>query len=147
MPERKQRWRQRHQQQLTRSSTAAHLHLPDSELVAKYCPLLAAAILLPAVLLLVAPQQMLQLVAVTSSSVPTSAPTAAAEAVASCFVQLVGLTWAFNAMLSLTVKVRTQPQEQQQLRSCTACTHPSQSYNTEATSSIAADSMNKLLGA
>jgi hypothetical protein len=101
--QRKQRWKQR-RQQLTHSSSIHPVRLPDSDLVAKYCPLLAAAILLPAVLLLVAPQQLLQLAAVTSS-VGSGAPTAAAEAVSSCFVQLVGLTWAFNAMLSLVVQV------------------------------------------
>jgi hypothetical protein len=101
---RKQRWRQRHHQ-LTLKTTPTHLQLPDSELVAKFCPVVAAAILLPAVLMLVVPQHMLQLVAVTSST-SLATPTAAAEAVSSSFVQLVGLTWAFNAMLSLVVKVR-----------------------------------------
>lgn len=98
--------RQQRQRQLLRRSSPAHLQLPDSESVAKLCPLLAAAILLPAILLLVVPQQMLQLVAVTGSGPVLEAPTAAAEAVSSCFAQLVGLTWAFNAMLSLVVQVR-----------------------------------------
>jgi hypothetical protein len=101
---RKQHWKQQ-RQMFSHNSSSRPPRLPESELVAKYCPLLAAGILLPAVLLLVAPQQMLQLAAVTSS-VGTCAPTAAAEAVSSCFVQLLGLTWAFNALLSLVVQVR-----------------------------------------
>jgi hypothetical protein len=105
---RKQRWKQRRQQLIRSSSSSSSsiqpVRLPDSALVAKYCTLLAAAILLPAVLLLVAPPQMLQLVAVTSN-VGSGAPTAAAEAVSSCFVQLMGLMWAFNTLLSLVVQV------------------------------------------
>lgn len=92
---------QRSKQKHSLHGPLIHINLPNSSDVAKYCPLLATAMLLLAGALLLAPQQGLQLLAGVLHG-----PPAAHDAVGCCFAQLMGAGYLFQAVVTTLAWVR-----------------------------------------